>query len=115
MSRQTAATSTIQISEKPPILMLAMELGEVRQRTRSADTLRNCPNMSGLLQSMPRPSKRLRVAPQVTRAEIHELKQRAAADGRSVAEFVAQLIVKDYRSSPSVFAPDFHATPPTEA
>ena len=50
----------------------------------------------------PRPSKRLKVAPQLTRAEIRELKQRAAADGRSVAEYVAVLLIEDLRKGKPV-------------
>ncbi len=42
-----------------------------------------------------KPKKRLRVAPQLTRAEVRELKLRAAADGRSTAEYVAVLIIED--------------------
>ncbi len=51
---------------------------------------------------MSRLNKRLRVAPQLTRAEIRELKQRAAADGRSVAQYVAVLIIEDLKKSKPV-------------
>ena len=40
-------------------------------------------------------NKRLRVSPQLTKAEIRELKLRAAADGRSIAQYVAVLIIED--------------------
>ena len=40
---------------------------------------------------------RLRLAPQLTREEVRKLEGRAAADLRSVANFVAYLIDKDLR------------------
>ena len=49
-----------------------------------------------------RPNKRLRVAPQLTRAEIRELKQRAAADGRSIAAYVAVLLLEDLKKGKPV-------------
>ena len=52
---------------------------------------------------MPRTlNKRLRVSPQLTRAEIRELKLRAAADGRSIAEYVAVLIIEDLKKGKPV-------------
>ncbi len=44
---------------------------------------------------MSRLNRRLRVAPQLTRAEIRELKQRATSDGRSIGEYVAVLIIEN--------------------
>ena len=38
---------------------------------------------------------RLRVAPQLTKDEIAELKRRAAADGRGVGQYVAILLIED--------------------
>ena len=46
---------------------------------------------------MPRLTRRLRVAPQLTRAEIREQKLRADADGRSVAQYVVVLIIEDLK------------------
>lgn len=45
---------------------------------------------------------RLHVSPQLTSAEVIELKRRAAADGRSVAEYVAVLIIEDLRKGKPV-------------
>ena len=39
--------------------------------------------------------ERLHVVPQLTKAEITELKQRSAADGRSVGQYVAVLMMED--------------------
>ncbi len=50
----------------------------------------------------PRPSKRLKVAPQLTRAEIRELKQRAAADGHSIAAYVSVLLIEDLKKGKPV-------------
>ena len=43
--------------------------------------------------------ERLHVSPQLTRDEVRELKLRAAADGRSVAQYVAVLILQDIKNS----------------
>ena len=51
---------------------------------------------------MSRLNKRLRVAPQLTRGEIRELKLRASADGRSIAEYVAVLIIEDLKKGKPV-------------
>jgi hypothetical protein len=45
---------------------------------------------------------RLRVAPQLTKAEIRELKRRAAADGRSIAQYVAVLLIEDIKKGKPV-------------
>ena len=45
---------------------------------------------------------RLIVAPQLTRAEIAELKGRAAADGRSIAQYVAVLLIEDIKKGKPV-------------
>ncbi len=47
-------------------------------------------------------NKRLRVAPQLTKAEVRELKLRAAADGRSIAQYVAVRIIDDLRNGKPV-------------
>ena len=39
--------------------------------------------------------ERLHVTPQLTKAEITELKHRAAADGRAVGQYVAVLVMED--------------------
>ena len=46
--------------------------------------------------------KRLRVSPQLTKAEIKELKQRALADGRFVATYVTVLLIEDLRKGKPV-------------
>jgi hypothetical protein len=48
------------------------------------------------LRPKPREKKvRLRLAPQLTRSEIRQLQERAAADMRSIGGYVAKLIVED--------------------
>ena len=42
--------------------------------------------------------ERLHVSPQLTQAEVRELKLRASADGRSVAQYVAVLILQDIKN-----------------
>ena len=46
---------------------------------------------------MRKPTQRLRIAPQLTPDEVRELKLRAAADGRSIAEYVAVLIIDNLK------------------
>ncbi len=62
----------------------------------------------------PRPSKRLRVAPQLTRAEIRELKQRAAAGGRSIAAYVAVLLIEDLKRGKPVLRSSYPGRKPEE-
>ena len=53
--------------------------------------------MSGILRFVQSVKQQVRVSPKLTQAEIRELKERAAADGRSVAQYVAVLIVEDIK------------------
>ncbi len=61
-----------------------------------------------------RPNKRLRVAPQLTLGEIRELKQRSAADGRSIAQYVAVLIIEDLKRGKPVLRSSYPGRKPEE-
>jgi hypothetical protein len=39
-------------------------------------------------------------SPQLTKAEIAELKRRASADGRSIGQYVAVLVIEDLKRKP---------------
>ena len=47
-------------------------------------------------------AKRLQVAPQLTQGEVRELKLRAEADGCSVSQYVAALIIDDVNNGEPV-------------
>ena len=61
---------------------------------------------------MPSLNKRLRVAPQLTKAEVRELKLRAAADGRSIAQYVAVLIIEDLKNGKPVLRMSYRGRKP---
>jgi hypothetical protein len=58
------------------------------------------------LHPKPREKKvRLRVAPQLTRAETRQFRERAAADMRSIGSYVAKLIIERWRREYNTFRP----------
>ena len=57
-------------------------------------------------------NKRLRVAPQLTQDEVRELQLRAAADGRSIAEYGAVLIIEDLNKGKPGLRVDYRGREP---
>ena len=68
--------------------------------------------MSGILRSCPTSTNACVVAPQLTRAEIRELKLRAAADVRSVAQYVSVLIIEDLNKGKPVLRVSYRGRKP---